>query len=172
VAYWLKPLIISNVVRGQFCSSSRSQFSIRATPESVWSRLANVESWWLKSNPEHIFLEIGSPDKSVVAGTEIAFGERVAGITARASGTVTSLIPGLAATWEGVANYRYYGFRFAIQEGVPGALNRTWAARFCPLMCGHAFLPVPSDNSSNGIPCTFFTSLSVIASTLDASSNT
>ncbi|HKR30646.1 MAG TPA: hypothetical protein VJT08_09215 [Terriglobales bacterium] len=50
---------------------------------------------------EHISLEICSPDKRVAAGTEIAFEERVAGITARASGTVTSLIPGVAATWKG-----------------------------------------------------------------------
>ena len=123
MAYWLKPLIISNVVRGQFCSSSRSQFSIRATPESVWSRLADVESSWLKSNPEHISLEIGSPDKRVAAGTEIAFEERVAGVTARASGTVISLIPGVAATWEGMANYRYCGFRLAIQEGVTWSIE-------------------------------------------------
>ena len=92
--------------------------SIRATAENVWSRLSDLESWWLESNPEHISLEIGSPDKRVAVGTEIAFKERVAGIKASASGTVTSLIPGVAATWEGLVNYCYCGFDLAIQEGV------------------------------------------------------
>lgn len=92
--------------------------SIRATAEDVWSRLSDLESWWLKSNPEHIALDVRSPDKRVAVGTEIAFEERVAGITACASGTVISLIPGVAATWEGAANYRYCGFDLAIQEGV------------------------------------------------------
>lgn len=92
--------------------------SIRATAENVWSRLSDLESWWLKSNPEHISLEIGSPDKRLAVGTKIAFKERVAGIKASASGTVISLMSGVAATWEGVANYRYCGFDLAIQEGV------------------------------------------------------
>lgn len=95
----------------------------RATAESVWSRLSDLESWWLESNPEHISLEIGSPDKRVAVGTEIAFKERVAGINASASGTVTSLIPGVAATWEGVANFRYCGFDLAIQEGVTWSIE-------------------------------------------------
>jgi Polyketide cyclase / dehydrase and lipid transport len=97
--------------------------SIRATAESVWSRLSDVESWWLKSNPEHISLEIGSPDKRVAAGTEIAFEERVAGITARASGTVTSLLQSVAATWEVAAHYRYCGFRLAIQGCVTWSIE-------------------------------------------------
>lgn len=109
------------------------EVSIRATPESLWSRLSDLESWWLKSNPEHIALDIRSPDKQIAVGTEIAFEERVAGITAWAFGTVTSFIPGVAATWEGVANYRHCGFRLAIQEGVtwriePNTDNSTLSA--------------------------------------------
>lgn len=146
--------------------------SVRATAESVWSRLSDLESWWLESNPEHISLEIGSPDKRVAVGTEIAFKERVAGIKASASGTVTSLIPGVAATWTGRHITATVAFASRFRKASPGALNPTWAARFCPLMCERAFVPVPSDDSSNGIPCTFFTSLSVIASTHDANWNT
>ena len=123
MAYWLSPFIISSRVRGAVLFEFTETASIRATPESVWSRLADVESWWLKSNREHISLEIGSPDKRVAAGTEIAFEERVAGITARACGTVTSLIPGVATTWEGMASYRYSGFRLAIHEGVTWSIE-------------------------------------------------
>lgn len=97
--------------------------SIRATAENAWSRLSDLESWWLESNPEHISLEIGSPGKRFAVGTEIAFTERVAGIKASASGTVISLMPGVAATWEGVANYRYFGFDLAIQEGVTWSIE-------------------------------------------------
>lgn len=107
--------------------------SIRATAENVWSRLSDLGSWWLESNPEHISLEIGSPDKRVAVGTEIAFKERVAGIKASASGTVISLMPGVAATWEGAAKYRHLGFDLTIHEGVtwriePNMSNSTLSA--------------------------------------------
>lgn len=119
MAYRLKLLITPNVVRGQFCSSSPKQSPSVQPPKNVWSRLSDLESWWLKSNPGHISLDIGSPGKRVAVGTEgIAFEERVDGIKACASGTVISLIPGTAATWEEAANYRYCGFDLAIQEGV------------------------------------------------------
>ena len=38
-------------------------------------------------------------------------------------GTVISLMPGVAATWEGVANYRHFGFDLAIQEGVTWSIE-------------------------------------------------
>lgn len=92
--------------------------SIGATAESVWSRLSDLESWWLPSYPEHIVLDIRSPGKRVAVGTEIAFEECVAGIKASATGAVTSLIPGVAATWEGAAKYRHLGLELTVQEGV------------------------------------------------------
>ena len=79
----------------------------------------------MASNPEHIALEIRSPEKRIAAGTEIAFEERVAGIRGSAAGTVTNLTPGVAATWEGVAEYRCAGFRMSIEEGVTWSVEPT-----------------------------------------------
>lgn len=91
---------------------------IEASPDKVWSLLSNVERWWPQSNPEHIRIEVRSPDKSIAQGTQIMFEERVAGIKARAEGVVTRLVQEREATWEGTAQYRYLWIDFKIREGV------------------------------------------------------
>lgn len=92
--------------------------TIGARPKVIWGYLVDLEHWWVASNPEHIWLEIQSADKSVAQGTEIHFEERVAGVRATAEGRIVSLHPEVEATWEGEAVYRYLGFRIPIQEGV------------------------------------------------------
>jgi len=92
--------------------------SIKASPNTVWQLLADVEKWWPRSNPEHLRIEVRSSDKSIGAGTEVAFEERVAGIKGQAEGMIAGWIPGVEATWEGTATYRYMGFRLGVREGV------------------------------------------------------
>lgn len=92
--------------------------TISARPDAVWSRLVELERWWVASNPEHVWLEILSPDKKVVEGTEIRFEERVAGVRAVAEGRVVSLREGVEATWQGRAVYRYLGMKIPIMEVV------------------------------------------------------
>lgn len=111
---------------------------IEAPRARVWALLADVQRWWLPSNPEHIGLEVRSPDGAIGPGTEIVFEERVAGIRGRAQGRVTRLVPGTEAAWEGVADYRHLGFGFRIREGVAWRVEgagesselsaRVWAA--------------------------------------------
>lgn len=97
--------------------------SIDAQPGQVRQLLSDVERWWPPSNPEHIGIEVRSSDKSIRAGTPVIFEERVAGVSARAEGAITRLIPEAEATWEGVAVYRYWIFRFKIHEGVSWRLS-------------------------------------------------
>lgn len=92
--------------------------SIDAQPGQVWQLLSDVERWWPPSNPDHIRIEVRSSDKSISVGTQVMFEERVAGVSARAEGAITRLIPEAEATWEGLAVYRYWIFRFKIHEGV------------------------------------------------------
>lgn len=92
--------------------------TIAASPGVIWTHLVDFERWWVASNPEHIRLEILSPDKSVVEGTQIDFEERVAGVRAVAKGRIVSLHPRVEATWEGRAVYHYLGIRIPIHEGV------------------------------------------------------
>jgi hypothetical protein len=91
---------------------------IEAQSNAVWDHLADVERWWLPSNPDHIGLEVRSSNNGIGIGTEVVFEERIAGIKGKAVGTITSLIHGEKITWEGIAEYRYLGFPFHIREGV------------------------------------------------------
>jgi hypothetical protein len=120
---------------------------IQAPPNEVWGLLENVERWWPPSNPEHIAIEVRSPDKSINVGTEVIFEERVAGVKAQAEGAITRFVPETEAAWEGTAAYRYFGFRFLVREGVSWQLAkdgeasvlsaRVWA-RFSPNIFGRA----------------------------------
>lgn len=91
---------------------------IEAPPADDWVYIADVERWWLASNPEHIRLEVRSPDSAIGLGTEIAFEERVAGIKGQAKGTITQWVPGTQVTWESKAIYQYLGFPLRVREGV------------------------------------------------------
>ena len=91
---------------------------IEAPPADVWEYVANVEHWWLASNPEHIHLEALNSESAIGLGSKIVFEERVAGIKGKAEGSITKWIPGTEVTWEGVANYHYLGFLLRVHEGV------------------------------------------------------
>jgi hypothetical protein len=61
---------------------------------------------------------VGADDGAIGVGTPVVFEERVAGIPARAEGTITRWVPGTEARWEGTARYRYWGIHFDVREGV------------------------------------------------------
>jgi hypothetical protein len=92
--------------------------AIAARPDQIWETLVDIEKWWPDSNPEHIGIEVRNSGKPIDVGTEIVFAEYVAGIKGQAAGSITRLIPGREATWEGAAVYRYYGIRIRVREGV------------------------------------------------------
>jgi hypothetical protein len=91
---------------------------IEASPEDVWLYIADVEGWWLASNPEHIRIEVAGPSSAIGPGTQITFEERVAGIKGQAKGTITHWVPGTLIEWEGEALYHNLGFPLRIREGV------------------------------------------------------
>ena len=91
---------------------------IEASPDKVWNYLEDVEKWWLASNPEHIHLEVLSPNSSIGLNTNIVFEERVAGINGQAQGTITQFDPGTQITWEGQTIYNHLGFSLEVHEGV------------------------------------------------------
>ncbi|MGD8866814.1 MAG: SRPBCC family protein [Gemmatimonadales bacterium] len=91
---------------------------IAAPAAATWEVLADVETWWPLSNPEHIRMEIESAERPIGVGTTVAFEERVAGIKGRAEGVITQWIPNERASWEGTAEYRYLGLPFRVREGV------------------------------------------------------
>jgi hypothetical protein len=91
---------------------------IAASPSQVWEHLADIEKWWLPSNPEHIAIEVRSSGRSVCTGTEVVFEERVAGIKGQATGSITRWFSEREAAWEGVAMYRYLEIAIRIREGV------------------------------------------------------
>jgi hypothetical protein len=91
---------------------------IEARPEDVWEHIADVERWWLASNPEHIGINVGGDESATGLGTEVIFEERVAGIRGQAKGAITQWVPGTLAEWEGQAVYHYLGFPLRVREGV------------------------------------------------------
>jgi hypothetical protein len=91
---------------------------IEAPAASVWEYVADVERWWLASNPEHICINVPGPKSAIGPGTEITFVEGVAGIKGEAKGTITQWVPGTVIEWEGEALYHDRGFLLRIREGV------------------------------------------------------
>ncbi|MEJ2210086.1 MAG: SRPBCC family protein [Anaerolineae bacterium] len=91
---------------------------IAAPPAKVWDYVADVERWWLASNPDHIRMDVGGDGAALGPGTEVTFEERVAGLRGRAEGTVTRWVPGNLIEWEGRARYHYLGLPLQVREGV------------------------------------------------------
>ncbi len=91
---------------------------IRKPASELWRTLVKLEEWWPPSNPEHIGIEVHSDGNPIGLGTEIAFEERVAGVKAKAKGSITGWTPEREAAWEGDATYRYYGIPLHVREGV------------------------------------------------------
>lgn len=92
--------------------------TITASPSVIWTQLVDLERWWTASNPDHIRLEIQSPDKSVGEDTQVEFEERVGGVRIVATGRIVSLHENSEATWEGTATYRCLGFRVRVERGI------------------------------------------------------
>lgn len=97
--------------------------SIEESPAKIWETLLDIEKWWPPSNPEHISIDVRSSERPLGVGTEITFEEKVAGIKAKAKGSIARWIPGREATWEGKATYRYCGISIHIREGVSWSIE-------------------------------------------------
>lgn len=91
---------------------------IDAGRDAVWRRMAHLDRWWLKSNPEHDELE-HLDDPPLRKGSRLRIKERIAGIPGTAVGSITRFEPGEVVTWEAPgAQYRLAGVRITIDEGV------------------------------------------------------
>ncbi len=87
-------------------------------PAKVWETLLDIEKWWPPSNTEHICINVLSSGSPLGVGSEITFEEMVAGIKAKAIGSITRWTPEREAAWEGKATYHYLGIPIHIHEGV------------------------------------------------------
>lgn len=92
--------------------------TITASPGVIWTHLVDLERWWTASNPDHVRLEILSPDKSIAVGTRIDFEERIAGLRIVAGGQIISRQTNCEMTWEGTAACHSAGFTVQAQEGM------------------------------------------------------
>lgn len=92
--------------------------TITASSGVIWTHLLDLERWWTASNPDHIRLEIASPDKRVATGTPIEFEEKIAGVRGVAKGRIVWLHEGSGARWEGTATYYWMGMKIRVEEGV------------------------------------------------------
>lgn len=63
--------------------------AIDSPPATIWETLLDIEKWWPPSNPEHIGIEVRSSGSPLGVGSEIVFEEMVAGIKAKAEGSIT-----------------------------------------------------------------------------------
>lgn len=79
--------------------------------------MVDVEHWWPRSNPDHIVLEL--LDRGPLAlGSRLRIRERVAGIPADATRSITEFDEGARVTWKSAATYRLLGVPLTGQVGV------------------------------------------------------
>lgn len=95
---------------------------IAAPHSQVWSVLSDLDRWWLASNDEHDSLEHLDSLPPTEVGARLRVREKIGGIPGVAEGTITSVDPGRAVTWEADARYRWFGVPLNVGEGV------TWRA--------------------------------------------
>lgn len=99
---------------------------IAAAPETVWSVMQDVESWWSPSNPEHLSLERLDNRGAIEVGTRLKIREKIAGIPGEAAGEITRVDPVSAVTWQAPeAHYRIFGIGLTVDEGVTWGIEPT-----------------------------------------------
>lgn len=91
---------------------------IAAPATTVWQLLADIDGWWIQSNPDHIRIDVDVAETPIGVGTPAVFEERIVGIKGRAEGTIVWWGAHQEASWEEAATYRYGILRFHICEGV------------------------------------------------------
>lgn len=103
----------------------KAAIGIEAPQSATWSLLQDVDRWWLRSNPDHLALEIVATPPQMAEGVWIRIRERIAGVPGSGIGQITCLEPGKRVTWEsGDFRYRYLGvFGITVAEGVTWQLK-------------------------------------------------
>jgi hypothetical protein len=91
---------------------------IDAPQEAVWRVIRDVDGWWLASNAEHESLERLDSRPVTEVGAKLRIREKIGGIPGEAVGTITSVEPDSAVTWEAEATYRWLGMKLTVDEGV------------------------------------------------------
>jgi uncharacterized protein YndB with AHSA1/START domain len=91
---------------------------IDAPQEAVWRVIRDVDGWWLASNAEHESLERLDSRPVTEVGAKLRIREKIGGIPGKAVGTITSVEPDSAVTWEAEATYRWLGIKVTVDEGV------------------------------------------------------
>ena len=98
---------------------------IGARKNDVWAVLSDIDRWWLASNPEHRKLEHLDSLAPTQVGARLRIREKIGGIPGEAIGSITSVEPGTAVTWQADARYRWLGIPMRVGEGV------TWRVEPC-----------------------------------------
>lgn len=91
---------------------------IDAPHDAVWQVLRNIDGWWLASNADHDSLEHLDERPVTQVGARIRIREKIGGIPGEAVGSITSVEPGSAVTWQAQATYRWLGISVGVDEGV------------------------------------------------------
>ena len=97
---------------------------IDAPKEAVWQVIRDVDRWWLASNAEHESLERLDERPVTEVGARLRIREKIGGIPGEAVGTITSVEPDSAVTWEAEATYRWLGIKLTVDEGVTWRVQR------------------------------------------------
>ena len=137
----------------------KPSIEIHTSVGKVWDFIIDIESWWVKSNSEHISLVINDAEKNIRIGTRITVREKIAGIPCKAIGEITKYEPNELVEWRAIYYLLgmkwikvYAGVRWklrSIGDNTSSLMANVWAD--FPKGFGYSLLWFLFKNMMNGI---------------------